>query len=403
MTALKRILLVMILAAPAAMASIITELAPPGVYSTTVPVGINDTLQIAVTLWNNNNDTTSSALYSGGTYSLINAGEGKGNGSNEATSINPSGTTSTNYFTGTAQVDPGFVTSGGAFTGLKIPSSTTGAYTTFMNAAGIVVGYSYVQQTINNVTSYTSEKAIAWASSTNGAPTSTTAAVSLGAFTSGAFSNAFGINSPSVAANYEIVGTAGATDASLADGYAFFYTKTGGLQHVPGLTSTVSDAYAVNNAGQIAGDETPAGSTQAYVYTPGSGIVLYGTLGDANSSTNAINSSGVTVGFSYDLDGSGDYIDQLATLFMGNAAIDLNSYLPVGSGWVLQDATGINDTDQIVGYGLYNGVQEGFLLDLSSDLASPTPEPASFLLLGVGIALLAAARKFSRPGLRGRF
>ena len=35
--------------------------------------------------------------------------------------------------------------------------------------------------------------------------------------------------------------------------------------------------------------------------------------------------------------------------------VDLNSDLPAGSGWVLNEADGINNLGQVVGYGTYNG------------------------------------------------
>ncbi len=41
---------------------------------------------------------------------------------------------------------------------------------------------------------------------------------------------------------------------------------------------------------------------------------------------------------------------------------DLNSLLPSGSGWNLGGATGINDSGQIVGYGIDNGQDHAFLL-----------------------------------------
>ena len=37
--------------------------------------------------------------------------------------------------------------------------------------------------------------------------------------------------------------------------------------------------------------------------------------------------------------------------------------LPPDSGWVLMDATAVNDAGQIVGYGSFNGQIRGFLLD----------------------------------------
>jgi hypothetical protein len=56
------------------------------------------------------------------------------------------------------------------------------------------------------------------------------------------------------------------------------------------------------------------------------------------------------------------------------AAIDLNTLLPVGSGWNLLSAEGINNAGDIVGYGTFGGQTRGFL-------RTAVPEPASGLLL----------------------
>src|SRR5262249_36473261 len=46
----------------------------------------------------------------------------------------------------------------------------------------------------------------------------------------------------------------------------------------------------------------------------------------------------------------------------GTAMQDLNGQVPSSSGWQLQEAQGINDNGQIVGYGLINGQRHAFLL-----------------------------------------
>lgn len=51
-----------------------------------------------------------------------------------------------------------------------------------------------------------------------------------------------------------------------------------------------------------------------------------------------------------------------AFLYSNGQMQDLNALIPLNSGWVLQSASGINDTGQIVGFGTLNGVLTGFLL-----------------------------------------
>ena len=45
-----------------------------------------------------------------------------------------------------------------------------------------------------------------------------------------------------------------------------------------------------------------------------------------------------------------------------NGTVDLNTLIPLNSGWFLREARGINDQGMIVGNGTLNGVERGFLL-----------------------------------------
>jgi probable HAF family extracellular repeat protein len=42
--------------------------------------------------------------------------------------------------------------------------------------------------------------------------------------------------------------------------------------------------------------------------------------------------------------------------------LDLNTLIPPGTGWTLDQANGINDAGEIVGYGAKKGQQHAFLL-----------------------------------------
>jgi probable HAF family extracellular repeat protein len=78
-----------------------------------------------------------------------------------------------------------------------------------------------------------------------------------------------------------------------------------------------------------------------------------GTLaGGEASEAYAINDHGVVVGAS----------GGRAFIYREGAMVDLNSLLPAESGWVLTTASGINDAGEIVGTGLYDGVERGFVL-----------------------------------------
>jgi probable HAF family extracellular repeat protein len=72
----------------------------------------------------------------------------------------------------------------------------------------------------------------------------------------------------------------------------------------------------------------------------------------------AVNSSGQVVGEALLNDGG----DSHAFIFDHGLLVDLNSLIPPGSGWILIQANGINDSGQITGFGRHNGTPRAFLL-----------------------------------------
>lgn len=77
-----------------------------------------------------------------------------------------------------------------------------------------------------------------------------------------------------------------------------------------------------------------------------------------HSVANDINDAGLVVGNSQRISGS----PAAATLWRNGVAIDLNTFLPPGSGWVLTNADGINERGDITGTGTLYGAQRAFLL-----------------------------------------
>ena len=90
-------------------------------------------------------------------------------------------------------------------------------------------------------------------------------------------------------------------------------------------------------------------------------------VGGTSSQANAINNQGEIVGESTLADGT-----EVAFLYVNGRMIDLNSFLPVGSGWTLNEANDINNFGVIVGDGTFDGQERAFILHTA-------PEPASTL------------------------
>ncbi|MFI5335261.1 MAG: PEP-CTERM sorting domain-containing protein [Opitutales bacterium] len=217
----------------------------------------------------------------------------------------------------------------------------------------------------------------------------------------------FGINDSGV-----IVGNLYTTGASAA-------LIGGAVPGIGNLGGNYVNAVAINNSGWVAGSSSITTGVNpqyhAYLYN-GTATIDLGTLvPGGTSSASALNNAGTVVGYS---DGNGfiysngvmTMIDSLPAANGGDplainnlgqvvgvsgshaflygastGTLDLNSLVTGYPGWVLQEAVGINDSGQIVGYGTVYGAQAAFLL-------TPTavPEPATTAALGGMASLLVA-------------
>jgi probable HAF family extracellular repeat protein len=138
--------------------------------------------------------------------------------------------------------------------------------------------------------------------------------------------------------------------------YAFLW-QNGTMVKLGTLGGDWSRGFAVNNAGQIVGQAALPGNNHSHAFLWSGGTMK--DLGDwgfgFDSLARAINSTGQIVGFAQVPESSGGYVYSSPRAFLyGNGTMkDLNTLIPSNSGWLLQDATGINDSGVIVGIGIH--------------------------------------------------
>jgi probable HAF family extracellular repeat protein len=144
------------------------------------------------------------------------------------------------------------------------------------------------------------------------------------------------------------------------------------LGTLPGSAS--AHASAINDVGQIVG----VSGSDAFLWQNG----VMSDLGQFNRGTPdpyAINHGGQAVGVDY-----GTNRNPRAWIWTGSKPIqDLNGLIPKRSGWLLQEARGINDSGQIVGDG------QGPAGDARAFLLTPTSAPA--------VAFNASTPEFAGP------
>ena len=249
----------------------------------------------------------------------------------------------------------------------------------------------------------------------------------LGTLPGDTLSQAYGVNDSG-----QVVGLSELNSQNGFADHAFIWSN-GTMQSIPASNGlTPFRAYAINNAGQVVGvAATSSGASHAYQLS-GDTLTDLGTLGGRNSFANGINEAGQVVGNSdlnsgsasppshafvwspgpvminlgtlggsnsiaYDINASGDVVGSSEVTGGPSHAFiwhdadadgqadpgemkDLNTLLPPSTGWTLQEARSINDSGQIVGYGLNPSSQtHAFLLTPTNFTPAPcaTPAPSS--------------------------
>jgi probable HAF family extracellular repeat protein len=134
-------------------------------------------------------------------------------------------------------------------------------------------------------------------------------------------------------------------------GGEFLYSN-GKMTKLPEPAGSTVGGFAINDSGEIAGAlYLSSGQTHAAKFLNGTWTDLGAISGAAASTAKAINSSGHIVGTAvfpqtqYHPPKPGKHVPFISTT---GGLVDLNTLIPLGSGFTLTDAVGINDSGQIV-------------------------------------------------------
>ncbi len=304
-----------------------------------------------------------------------------GGGASEATAINNLGQVVGDSKTSSGQ-EHAFLYSNGAMTDLGNSGASSYAYG--VNDSGQVAGYSIASSVIHAFR-YSDGKM-----------------TDLGTL-GGDYSFGYAINKSGDVVGYSADAN-GTPEAFVSDGSTM--TNLKGLGTDDQGNSLGSYAYGINQSGQIvgyAGVSNDGGNTVTdHAFIDSGGVMTDLGAGDASTAL-GINNAGQVIGVwksAYYIESNGVFTTLSALpagindngdvvgytqgsnsqsapyLYTQGKTVDLNSLLPANSGWTLTNATAINNHDQIVGVGTYQGKQEAYMLTLNaSPTSTPTPTP----------------------------
>jgi hypothetical protein len=193
-----------------------------------------------------------------------------------------------------------------------------------------------------------------------------------------------GINNSGV-----ILGTADPTDSALLPDRAFVY-QNGSVSLLPVPGNSFSDASAINDSGVVVGVFGAVGSEAFFpIRWSGDSMTMLTPFPGISTVPLAINNAGIIVGSA---EGEFDVRSHAVMWDADLNLIDLETEIPADSGWTLVTATGINSQGQIVGYGIFDGRDEAYLLT-PMGMGTTVPEPMLCDVFVLGVFGLRRQRK----------
>lgn len=171
-----------------------------------------------------------------------------------------------------------------------------------------------------------------------------------------------------------------------------FLYRDGSMIDLGPFNGPWSEALAINDHDQVVGyfGSESFGSElyprSAFLWDEGTLLDLGALTGSLNSYATGINNLSQVVGW------YGDGGESSAFLYENGTLLDLSTLIDPASGWVLSDASAINDLQQIAGTACRAGACHAVRLDLVSAI----PEPATWGMLLAGGVLLGWRRRSGR-------